>query len=86
MPRNEYSPYTERFNMVMLPEERAMLRALAASIGLNKSDVIRQIIRREYAERFGVEKPGEQKTKANSRVPHATRAEPFFQSSEKRHG
>jgi hypothetical protein len=41
------SEYTARFNMVMLPEERAMLQALAKEAGLKESDILRQMIRRD---------------------------------------
>jgi hypothetical protein len=38
-------------------EEIAMLRALAEADGLSASDVVRQFIRRTYAERFGDKPP-----------------------------
>jgi hypothetical protein len=67
MPINdETSVYTARFNMVMLPEERAMLQALAKDTGLKESDVLRQMVRRDYSERFGKKKPGEPAPKYNS--------------------
>jgi hypothetical protein len=62
----ETSLYTVRFNMVMLPEERAMLQALSRDQGLKESDVLRQTIRRDYAAKFGSKKPGEPKPKYNS--------------------
>lgn len=66
MPIAESSEYTARFNMVMLPEERAMLQALAKEQGLKESDVLRQMIRRDYAQSFGKKKPGEPVAKYNS--------------------
>ena len=60
------SDYTARFNMVMLPEERAMLQALAKEQGLKESDILRQMIRRDYAAAFGKRKPGEPTPKYNS--------------------
>lgn len=63
---DETSSYIARFNMVMLPEERAMLQALAKDTGLKESDVLRQMIRRDYADRFGKKKPGEPVPKYNS--------------------
>jgi hypothetical protein len=52
--------------MVMLPAERAMLRALAKEAGLKESDIIRQMIRRDYAASFGKKKPGEPVPSTNS--------------------
>lgn len=67
MPINaETSIYTSRFNLVMLPEERGMLQALAKELGLKESDVIRQMIRRDYAAAFGKRKPPEPMAKYNS--------------------
>ena len=67
MPINEVtSEYTTRFNMVMLPEERAMMQALAKEAGLKESDILRQMIRRDYAAKFGKKKPGEPAPKYNS--------------------
>lgn len=67
MPINDStSEYTARFNMVMLPEERAMLQALAKEAGLKESDILRQMIRRDYAASFGKRKPGEPAPKYNS--------------------
>ena len=65
--------YTARFNMVMLSEERAMLQALARQIGLKESDVVRQMIRRDYAEQFGDKKPGKPKPKYNSAAARAAK-------------
>jgi hypothetical protein len=66
MPMNENSVYTQRFNMVMQPEERAMLQALAKERGLKESDVVRQWIRRDYADTFGTKRPGKPVPKYNS--------------------
>ena len=75
MPINEVtSEYTTRFNMVMLPEERAMLQALAKGVGWNESDSLRQMIRRDYAAAFGKKKPGEPVPKYNSREARAAKA------------
>ena len=63
---NASSEYSARFNMVMLPEERAMLQALAKEAGLKESDILRQMIRRDYAAAFGKKKPGEPTPKYNS--------------------
>ena len=66
MPITETSNYSSRFNMVMLPEERAMLQALAREQGLKESDVLRQMIRRDYAAAFGKRKAGEPVAKYNA--------------------
>ncbi len=65
---NSTSEYTARFNMVMLPDERAMLQALAKEAGLKESDILRQMIRRDYAASFRKKKPGEPAPKYNSAV------------------
>lgn len=70
---DETSSYTARFNMVMLPEERAMLQALAKERGLKESDVLRQMIRDDYAARFGKKKPGEPVPKYNSAAARETK-------------
>lgn len=66
MPINENSVFTERFNMVMQPDERAMLQRLAEDAGAKESALIRQWITEAYAERFGKKKPGEVVAKYNS--------------------
>ena len=66
MPINENSVFTERFNMVMQPEERAMLQRLAEDAGAKESALIRQWIVEAYAARFGKKKPGEVVAKYNS--------------------
>jgi hypothetical protein len=68
------SEYTARFNMVMLPEERAMLQALAKEAGLKESDILRQMIRRDYAAAFGKKKPGEPVPKYNSSTTREAKA------------
>lgn len=73
-PLGEESTYTARFNMVMQPDERAMLQALARESGLKESDVLRQMIRRDYAEKFGKKKPGEPVPKYNSLEVREARA------------
>jgi hypothetical protein len=75
MPINaETSNYTARFNMVMLPEERGMLQALAKEQGLKESDVLRQMIRRDYAAAFGKRKPPEAAAKYNSATAREAKA------------
>jgi hypothetical protein len=75
MPVNDKtSEYTARFNMVMLPDERAMLQALAKGAGLKESDILRQMIRRDYASSFGKKKPGEPAPKYNSAVVRESKA------------
>ena len=75
MPVNDNtSEYTARFNMVMLPEERAMLQALAREAGLKESDILRQMIRRDYAASFGKKKPGEPAPKYNSAAVREAKA------------
>jgi hypothetical protein len=68
MPINENSVFTERFNMVMQPEERAMLQRLAEDAGAKESALIRQWIGEAYAARFGKKKPGEPVPKYNAKV------------------
>ena len=58
--------HTARFNMVMLPMERAMLQRLADHEGLRESDIIRQEIRKAYKEIFGNKRPGKPEPKYNS--------------------
>ena len=67
MPINENSTFTQRFNMVMLPEERAMLQRLADHAGAKESALLRQWIAEKYAAQFGKRKPGEVVAKYNSR-------------------
>jgi hypothetical protein len=66
MPINENSVFTQRFNMVMLPEERAMLQRLAEDAGAKESALVRQWIAEAYAARFGKRKPGDVVPKYNS--------------------
>ena len=67
MPVTDKSKYTNRFNMVMLPEERAMLQAIANEADLKESDIVRQFIRARYAELFGKKRPGKPSPKPNSK-------------------
>jgi hypothetical protein len=46
-------PQTERIGIRVTPSEVKMLDALSESMGLSVANVIRQAIRREYAERIG---------------------------------
>ncbi len=48
---------SERLNVRIAPDEMAMLNALADAEGLSASDVVRTLVRRAYAERFGDKKP-----------------------------
>jgi hypothetical protein len=73
MPVSDASNYTARFNMVMLPEERAMLQALAKGAGLKESDILRQMIRRDYADKFGKKKPGKPEPKYNSKAARGSK-------------
>lgn len=66
--------YTARFNFVLLPDERAMLQALAREQGLKESDVVRQMIRRDYLAAFGKRKPGAPEPKYNSLEARAAKA------------
>jgi hypothetical protein len=68
MPINENSVYVQRFNMVMQPQERAMLQALAADAGQKESALIRDWIVAAYQKRFGKRNPGEPVPKYNSRA------------------
>jgi DNA-binding GntR family transcriptional regulator len=43
----------QKFQIRVTDEERRMLEALAERDGLSASDVVRQLIRREYAATFG---------------------------------
>jgi hypothetical protein len=54
---------TELFNLRMSVDEMAMLRALADSMGLSAADVVRQSVRRAYAEKFGDKPPKRTKRK-----------------------
>ena len=66
MPITETSAYTNRFNCVLLPEERGRLQALADDAGLKESEVIRHLIEQAYVARFGKKKPPEVRPKYNS--------------------
>jgi hypothetical protein len=54
---------TARFEIRIAPQEIAMLRVLAEADGLSSADIIRTLIRRSYAERFGEKKPTKSKPK-----------------------
>lgn len=66
--------HTARFNMVMTPDERAMLQELAADGFRKESDVVRLLLLAAYRERFGDKKPGKPKPKYNSSVTLAAKA------------
>ena len=55
---SENSFFTSRFAMVMRPEERAMLQAVAADSRMRESELVRKWIVESYTERFGKMKPG----------------------------
>ncbi len=48
---------SQRLGIRVEPEVRKMLDELVAATGLSISDVIRQAVRREHAERLGDTKP-----------------------------
>jgi hypothetical protein len=48
---------TERLGVRIAPDELAMVEALADADGISASDVVRILVRRAYAERFGDKKP-----------------------------
>jgi hypothetical protein len=48
---------TERLELRIAPDELAMARALAGADGISVSDVVRLLVRRAHAERFGEKKP-----------------------------
>ena len=66
MPITENSSFTNRFNCVLLPEERGKLQALADDAGVKESEIVRQLIDQAYTERFGKKKPPEVRPKYNS--------------------
>ena len=66
MPISETSEYTNRFNCVLLPEERGKLQALADDAGARESEIVRQLIDAAYTARFGKKKPPEVRPKYNS--------------------
>ena len=66
MPITETSLYVNRFNCVLLPEERGKLQALADDAKLKESEIVRQLIEQAYADRFGKKKPPEPRPKYNS--------------------
>lgn len=47
----------ERFEVRFTESERAMLEALAERDGLSAGDIVRQLVRRAYAEVFGDKPP-----------------------------
>lgn len=66
MPITELSAYVNRFNCVLLPEERGKLQALADDGKLKESEVVRQLIEAAYVARFGKKKPPVVRPKYNS--------------------
>ena len=66
MPITETSLYVNRFNCVLLPEERGKLQALADDAKLKESEIVRRLIEQAYAERFGKRKPPAVRPKYNS--------------------
>lgn len=56
---------TELFNVRMSTDERTMLARLADSDGMTSADVVRMLVRREHAARFGTaSKPAKRARKA----------------------
>ena len=47
----------QKFNMVMTGEDKSMLVALSNADDLSEAHIVRSLIRRAYAERFGDKKP-----------------------------
>ena len=66
--------HTARFNMVMTPDERAMLQELATDEFRKESDVVRRLLLAAYRARFGDKRPGKPKPKYNSREVVEARA------------
>jgi len=66
MPISQNSSYVNRFNCVLLPEERGKLQALADDAGLKESELVRQLIEQAYTARFGKKKPPAVRPKYNS--------------------
>lgn len=66
--------HSARFNMVMTPDERAMLQELAAAEFRKESDVIRRLLIAAYREAFGNKKPGKPQPKYNSAATLAAKA------------
>jgi len=54
---------TERIAIRLTPTEASMLDALSEKTGLNKTDFLRQAIRREFAERIDESPPKRPKRK-----------------------
>jgi len=70
---DETSNYTARFNVAMLPEERAMLQALAEDNRIERVGRPAAMIRHDCAARFGKKKPGEPAPKYNSAALRASK-------------
>lgn len=47
---------TDRLHVLISTDERKMLEELAEEGGVTESDIVRQLVRREHAARFGVRK------------------------------
>ena len=73
MPISETSLYVNRFNCVLLPEERGKLQALADDARLKESEIVRQLIDAAYLARFGKKKPPEVRPKYNSSEARAAK-------------
>jgi hypothetical protein len=76
--------HSARFNMVMTPDERAMLQELAASEFRKESDVIRRLVTAAYRDAFGNKKPGKPVPKYNSRTTLAAKAKRAARSKKSR--
>lgn len=58
---------TERIGIRVTPSEVRMLAELSEITGFGATDVIRQLVRREYAERFGRPLPTKRTRKSGGR-------------------
>ena len=48
----------QKFQLRLAEDERRMLEAIAERDGLSAADIVRQLVRREYAAGFGAERTG----------------------------
>jgi hypothetical protein len=74
MPISTKSSYVNRFNCVLLPEERGKLQALADADDVKESEMVRQLIEQAYTARFGKKKPPEPRPKYNSNEAREAKA------------
>lgn len=57
------TPRDEKFQLRLTGDERRMLEAIAERDGLSAADIVRQLVRREYAAGFGAAPPKKPKRK-----------------------